>query len=42
MYLRYDQVTWNATQNKMLIYDIGMTSEWLGEVDALIDLASGN
>ena len=36
----YDQVTWNATESKMLIYDIGMTAEWLGEVDALIDLAA--
>ena len=28
----YDQVTWNASLNKMLIYDVGMTGEWLGEV----------
>ena len=35
----YDQVTWSANASKMLIYDVGMTSEWLGEVDALIDLA---
>ena len=30
----------DAFYNKMLIYDIGMTSEWLGEVEALIDLAT--
>ena len=35
----YDQVTWNASLDKMLIYDVGMTGEWLGEVEALAELA---
>ena len=34
----YDQVTWNASLDKMLIYDVGMTGEWLGEVEALAEL----
>jgi len=36
----YDQVTWSAAQNKMLIYDVGMTGEFLGEVEALAELAA--
>ena len=36
----YDQVTWNATVNKMLIYDVGMTGEFLGETEALVELAA--
>ena len=35
----YDQVTWNASVDKMLIYDIGMTGEFLGETEALATLA---
>ena len=35
----YDQVTWNATANKMLIYDVGMTGEFLGECAALEEMA---
>ena len=36
----YDQVTWNASVNKMLIYDVGMTGEYLGETEALAELAA--
>ena len=36
----YDQVTWNASVDKMLIYDVGMTGEFLGETEALADLAA--
>ena len=35
----YDQVTWNATVDKMLIYDVGMTGEFMGETEALVELA---
>lgn len=29
----YDDVTWDPAQNKMLIYDIGMTGEYIGECE---------
>ena len=35
----YDQVTWNSSVDKMLIYDVGMTGEFLGETEALVELA---
>ena len=35
----YDEVTWNASVDKMLIYDVGMTGEFLGETEALVELA---
>lgn len=36
----YDEVTWNSSLNKMLIYDVGMTSQYLGEIEALTELAA--
>ena len=36
---RYDEVTWNATVDKMLLYDVGMSGQFLGETAALIELA---
>jgi hypothetical protein len=34
-----DQVTWDPNVSKMLIYDVGMTSEHIAETDALADIA---
>ena len=36
----YDAVTWDANQSKLLIFDVGMTSEFLGETEALAELAT--